>query len=128
MSSPRRRVTFVLPTLALLLLGGAATVTTTAQAADPKAAIANGRKLYMSVGCYQCHGTVGQGGSAGPRLGPGPMPLEALRAFIRNTSRVMPTYPASILADAAVEDIHAYLQSIPPAPPAETIPLLRAVR
>ncbi len=97
-------------------------------AADPKAAIANGRKLYMSVGCYQCHGTVGQGGAAGPRLAPEPMPLEALRAFIRNTSRVMPSYPASVLADAAVADIHAYLQAIPPAPPAASIPLLRAVR
>lgn len=33
-----------------------------------------GKKLYVSVGCYQCHGYEGQGGAAGPRLAPRPLP------------------------------------------------------
>ena len=109
--------------LAVLLLGPSVP-----RAAETTAAIANGRQLYMAVGCWQCHGTVGQGGSAGPRLAPGPMPLEALRAFLRNSVRAMPAYPETILTDAAVADIHAYLQSIPAAPRAETLPLLRDLR
>ena len=98
------------------------------RAADVKSAIANGRQLYLAVGCWQCHGTVGQGGSAGPRLAPGPMPVEALRAFLRNSVRAMPAYPETILTDAAVADIQAYLQSIPDPPRAETLPLLRSLR
>ena len=30
----------------------------------------NGKRLFMADGCYMCHGTVGQGGSSGPRLAP----------------------------------------------------------
>ena len=33
----------------------------------------NGRKLFVSFGCYQCHGYEAQGGSAGPRLAPRPI-------------------------------------------------------
>jgi ubiquinol-cytochrome c reductase cytochrome c subunit len=125
MSPPRRSVAVVLSLLALLLSAGAATTT---RAAEPPSAVANGRQLYLRVGCWQCHGTVGQGGSAGPRLAPGPMPLEALRAFLRNSVRAMPAYPQTILSDAAIADIHAYLRSLPAAPRAETVPLLRELR
>jgi len=110
--------------LGVLLLGAS----TMPRAADTGAAIANGRQLYLAVGCWQCHGTVGQGGSAGPRLAPGPMPLEALRAFLRHSVRAMPAYPETILTDAAIADIHAYLQSIPAPPRADTLPLLRDLR
>jgi ubiquinol-cytochrome c reductase cytochrome c subunit len=120
-AAARARVTVL--ALAVLLPGASMP-----RAADTGAAIANGRQLYLAVGCWQCHGTVGQGGSAGPRLAPGPMPLEALRAFLRNSVRAMPAYPETILTDAAVADIHAYLQSIPAAPRAETLPLLRELR
>jgi ubiquinol-cytochrome c reductase cytochrome c subunit len=109
--------------LGMLLLGASMP-----RAADTTAAIASGRQLYMTVGCWQCHGTVGQGGSAGPRLAPGPLPLEALRAFLRHSARAMPAYPETILTDAAIADIHAYLQSLPAAPRADTLPLLRGLR
>ena len=99
-----------------------------ALAADTASSIARGRALYASVGCYQCHGYVGQGGLAGPRLAPGPMPAQALKIFIRNSVRSMPPYPASILPDADLADIYAYLLSIPPAPRVETIPLLRSLK
>ncbi len=101
---------------------------TSLQAADPKATIAKGRQVYMTVGCWQCHGTVGQGGAAGPRLAPAPMPLEALRAFLRNSVRAMPAYPTTVLSDAAIADVHAFLMSIPAAPRVDTVPLLRDLR
>jgi len=83
---------------------------------------ANGKKLFSSVGCYECHGRVGQGGSAGPRLAPRPVPLEALVAYVRHPSGVMPPYTTKLVTDAQLADIHAYLASIPP--PAKDIPLL----
>jgi ubiquinol-cytochrome c reductase cytochrome c subunit len=97
-------------------------------AADQAATVERGRRLYMAVGCYQCHGTVGQGGTAGPKIAPGPMPLEALRAFLRNGVRAMPAYPESILDDAGIVDLQAYLASIPPAPRVEDLPALRGLR
>ena len=34
-----------------------------------------GKTLYVSVGCWQCHGYEGQGGAAGPRLASRPLPF-----------------------------------------------------
>ena len=86
-----------------------------AEAGDPE----RGFETYMRVGCYQCHGTVGQGPVSGPKLAPDPLPVEAIRAYIRAPAEVMPPYVESVLSDADVADIHAYLESIPPAPDVE---------
>lgn len=83
-----------------------------AEAGDPE----RGFETFMRVGCFQCHGTVGQGPISGPKLAPDPLPLEALRAYIRAPAQVMPPYVESVLSDEDVADIHAYLESIPPAP------------
>ena len=91
-----------------------------AQAASPE----HGKAVFMKMGCWQCHGTVGQGG-AGPRIAPDPLPDETFAAFLRTTSRAMPPYREKILSDADLADIYAYLQSIPKPANAETIPLLR---
>ena len=48
------------------------------QSAALAASAEKGKSLFMSYGCFQCHGTLGQGGNAGPRLAPNPMPYEAL--------------------------------------------------
>ena len=85
----------------------------------------NGKRVYMRVGCWQCHGTVGQGGTAGPRIAPDPLPYEALSAFVRTTNRAMPPYREAVLPNDELADIYAYLQSIPKPPPAETLPLLK---
>jgi ubiquinol-cytochrome c reductase cytochrome c subunit len=96
--------------------------------AAARPAPAEGRRLFMQVGCYQCHGTVGQGGSAGPRLAPDAWPVEALLPFLRNGTRLMPAYPASILADAEIAAIQVYLASIPAPPRPGAVPALRGVR
>jgi ubiquinol-cytochrome c reductase cytochrome c subunit len=82
----------------------------------------NGKKLYTTVGCYECHGRVGQGGSAGPRLAPRPVPLQAIVAYVRHPTGAMPPYSSKLVTDAQLADIHAFLASIPP--PAKDIPLL----
>jgi mono/diheme cytochrome c family protein len=84
----------------------------------------NGRGLFLKVGCYQCHGTEGQGGSTGPRLAPDPMPFETLAAFVRTSSRQMPAFHVKVLSDADLADIYAYLQSIPKPPDVKSLPQL----
>lgn len=111
-------------TMTRIILLAALTLATSANAAS----VENGRKLFDATGCYQCHGHAGQGGSAGPKLAPEPLPLEALRDFIRNTDKQMPPYPASILSDAEVADIHAYLASLPATPKADSLPLLQGLK
>ena len=83
-----------------------------------------GKDAYVKHGCWQCHGFMGQGGVAGPKLAPGPIPVEAFSAFVRLSNRAMPPYQKAILPDADLADIHAYLESIPAAKDYKSIPLL----
>jgi mono/diheme cytochrome c family protein len=93
-----------------------------AQAADA----AKGKILFtQKYGCYQCHGTAGQGSPiTGPKLAPDPKPYEVLSAFIRTSAREMPPYREAVLPEADLQDIYAYLQSIKPGPDYKSIPLL----
>ena len=101
---------------ACLLLGTAA-----AQAADAT----KGKASFMKYGCWQCHGMVGQGSPiTGPKLAPNPMPYEAMVSFVRNSNRAMPPYKEAVLPNEDLQDIHAYLQSIPASADPKTIPLL----
>jgi ubiquinol-cytochrome c reductase cytochrome c subunit len=86
--------------------------------------IENGKKAYMRVGCWGCHGMVGQGGVTGPKLAPDPMPLETFTAFVRTTNRTMPPYREAVLSNSDLADIHAYLASIPKGRDYKSIPLL----
>ena len=81
-----------------------------------------GKAAYVQHGCWQCHGTEAQGAVTGPKLAPDAMPIETFTAFVRTTNRAMPPYSEAILSNGDLEDIHAYLQTIPK--PAESIPLL----
>jgi ubiquinol-cytochrome c reductase cytochrome c subunit len=86
---------------------------------------AKGKENFMKYGCWQCHGTVGQGSPvSGPKLAPEPMPLEAMSSFIRNSRRTMPPYRVEVLPEADLADIHAYLSSVPKPADYKTIPLL----
>lgn len=86
--------------------------------------VENGKKIYMQVGCWGCHGMVGQGGVTGPKLAPDPMPLETFTAFVRTSNRTMPPYREAVLSNADIADIYSYLQSIPKGPDHKSIPLL----
>ena len=75
----------------------------------------NGKKLFMGVGCYSCHGTVGQGAApTGPRLAPNTPPLDVFLKELRTPRNIMPPYAANLLPDDAVADIRAYLATIKP--------------
>jgi ubiquinol-cytochrome c reductase cytochrome c subunit len=85
-----------------------------------------GKKLYASYGCYQCHGYEAQGSSAtGPRLGPRPMPFASFARYIRQPSGQMPPYTIKVASDTDLADIYAFVQARPAPPPLQSIPLLR---
>lgn len=85
---------------------------------------ANGKKLFAKYGCYECHGSQGQGTTAGARLAPKPIPLAALIAYTRQPKGQMPPYTAKVVSDAELADIRAYLASIPEPQSSKNIPLL----
>ena len=84
-----------------------------------------GEESYMKNGCWQCHGTQGQGGIAGLKLAPNPKPLAYFNAFIRNTAGTMPPYSEKILSAQDLASIHVFLESIPAAPDPKNLPLLK---
>ena len=84
-----------------------------------------GKASFFKYGCWQCHGTLGQGSPiTGPKLAPNPMPYDAMAAFIRGSNRTMPPYKEAVLPNEDLQDIYAYLQSIPASADPKTIPLL----
>ena len=96
-----------------------------AAAPPPQTAVAEGRRLYVAVGCSACHGTSGQGGgSTAPSLAPNTAPVEAFQMQLRTPANRMPRYSRAVLSDDQVASIVAYLASIPPGKPPSQIPLL----
>ena len=81
-----------------------------------------GKKDYVEMGCYQCHGYQGQGGAA-PRIAPNPLPLEAFTQLVRRPPNVMPAYSPRVLSDEQLKRIHQYLESIPQPPEVSTLPV-----
>ena len=103
------------------LAPGAETVATVQPAGNPE----NGKKLFAAAACYACHGYVGQGGSAGPRLGPPAISFPAFIGALRHPREDMPPYTAKVLSDAQVADIYAHVKTFPEPPALSTIPLLK---
>ncbi|RQU32804.1 cytochrome c [Burkholderia cenocepacia] len=109
-------------TIALLAIVVLSSVTTAARA-DAEA----GRAIYMRKGCFECHGSVGQGSiMSGPALAPSPVPLKAMTAYVRAPKGQMPVYSKKILSDEDLSLIHAYLASIPAVQRADDTALLRS--
>ncbi|MBT4741104.1 MAG: cytochrome c [Rhodospirillaceae bacterium] len=98
-----------------------------ASAQDDAVAVDRGQKTFMRVGCYECHGTDGKGNEAGTALTPDTLPPEAIANFIRFSPGRMPVYPEEVLSDAEIEDIVAFLESVPPSPDADDIDILKGL-
>ncbi|MEJ0068082.1 MAG: cytochrome c [Pseudomonadota bacterium] len=98
--------------LLLLLTGAAAASADDAPAGDA----ANGKRLFLADGCYQCHGTVGQGGrynGPAPRLARTELPFDGFMGVLRTPPNDMPPYVATVLSDKEAADIYAYLHGLP---------------
>jgi ubiquinol-cytochrome c reductase cytochrome c subunit len=86
----------------------------------------NGKAIYTSAGCYECHGREAQGGAGtGPKLGPAPIPYAAFAFQVRSPRDQMPPYTAKVLSDAELADIYAFVLAAPQPPKVDSVPLLK---
>ena len=86
----------------------------------------NGKKLFTSFGCFECHGHQAEGTPVGgPRLGPSPIPFTALVKYVRQPTGQMPPFTSKVVSDAELADIYAFLQSLPQPPKPDSIPALK---
>jgi ubiquinol-cytochrome c reductase cytochrome c subunit len=88
----------------------------------------NGKKIFVRDGCYQCHGYAGQGTIAGARLGPPVLTAQGMIRYIRKPAGAMPAFSDKVLSDQEVNDIYAYLKTMPAPKPVKDIPLLDQMR
>jgi len=119
----RSNVSPIAAAIAALLLGAGFAGPQAPQADD----VANGRRVYLEVGCFTCHGRSGQGGNfnyPAPALARTSLPLEAFTRIVRSGPNDMPGYPASVLSDKEIADIRAFLRSLPGRQPLDQFPLL----
>ena len=105
-------------------------------AASPGSAHADGdaqkgKAAFIKNGCWQCHDFAGEGSiatSGGRVIARTALPLDAFKAFVRTTDGPMPPFRPEILSDQDLDDIYAYLQSLPAPKQASDIPLLNDAR
>ena len=98
-----------------------------AQDAAPAGNADNGKKTYLAVGCYECHGRDGQGGAfngPAPILAKTALPFDAFKQQLRDPSADMPPYAEAVLPDASLADIYAFLHSLSGPTPAKDIAIL----
>jgi len=112
---------FLLAAVALSL--AAQTPPASKEGAAPTGNAQNGKKIFESYGCYQCHDHDGHGG-AGARLAPNPIPFAQFSRYVRRPAGEMPPYTAKVVSDQELADIYAFLGTIPAPPPVKNIPQL----
>jgi ubiquinol-cytochrome c reductase cytochrome c subunit len=109
-----------------LLLGAFLTTQSAHAQAAGKATL--GKAAFLKYGCYQCHGTVGQGNyGSGPAIAPNPMPYGNFIGYIRAPRGQMPPFDEHILPEGDAQNIYAYLVSIPVGPTSGQIDALKSV-
>ena len=86
----------------------------------------NGQRLFVKLGCYECHGYLGQGSTStgGTRLGPPQIPLSAFTSYVREPTSQMPPYTAKVISNEDLAEIYIFLKSVPPPPPLKSIAIL----
>ena len=96
-------------------------------AQTPQTSAERGNTAYVAKMCYTCHGYSGQGGDrgTGPRIAPDVWPYPAFAEQVRRPRAEMPRYPANMVSDQELADMHAFLASQKTGPRAKDIPLLR---
>ena len=95
--------------------------------AAPQGNAENGKKLFVSRGCWSCHGYAAQGGAmnenaTGPRLTGRNTAWPAFAAYVRHPAGNMIPYTEKVIPDKELADIYAWIKSIPPPPPVSSLP------
>ena len=88
----------------------------------------NGKRVFVRDGCYECHGYNGQGTIAGARLAPPVLNAQGMTRYVRRPAGAMPAFTDKVLSDQEVNDIYAYLKTLPAPKPVKDIPLLNQIK
>jgi mono/diheme cytochrome c family protein len=118
-------------TVAFLVIAAAFVLTSVALPQTPAPAAgdaAKGKSLFLKDGCYECHGTVGQGTKDGARIGPPVLNAQGLIRYVRRPAGAMPAFTEKVITDAELTDIYAYLKAIPAPKAVKDIPLLEQLQ
>jgi mono/diheme cytochrome c family protein len=98
-----------------------------AQDAPPAGDAAKGKKIFLTIGCFTCHGRSGQGGAyngPAPILAHTMLPFDGFKGQIRNPADDMPAFPPAVLSDQDIADIYAFVETLPGAGSAKDHPIL----
>jgi mono/diheme cytochrome c family protein len=98
-----------------------------AQDASPSGDAAKGKKIFLTIGCFTCHGRSGQGGAyngPAPILAHTMLPFDGFKGQIRNPADDMPAFPPAVLSDQDIADIYAFVETLPGAGSAKDHPIL----
>ena len=92
----------------------------------PKGSAERGKKLFVDLNCYSCHGTHGQGGgrNSEPPI-PAGYPWQGFVNQLRKPRLDMPAYEEKLVNTQEVADMFAYFGSLKAAPAAKDIPQLK---
>jgi mono/diheme cytochrome c family protein len=119
-----KKLWFILTPLAVVVIFAGSGAMAQTKDAPPAGNAVNGKKLWVTDGCYSCHGFDGHGG-AGAKLAPRPIATVAFIAYVRHPAPGgMPTFSEKVISNADLTDMWAYLKSIPDPPAVKDIPLL----
>jgi mono/diheme cytochrome c family protein len=97
-----------------------------AQDAPPGDAV-EGKRLYLAVGCFTCHGRSGQGGAMNgpvPALAKTAMPFDGFKGQLRQPADEMPAYSEKVMTDRQIADIYAFVESLPGRRPTKDMKIL----
>ena len=86
------------------------------------------RRLSSSMAAGSATASHGEGSIAtsnGRVIARTALPLDAFKSFVRTTNGAMPPFRPPVLSDSDLDDIYAYLQSLPQPKAASDIPLLK---
>ncbi len=112
---------------AAMVIAGAISSMAKAQDAPPGDA-AEGKRLYLAVGCFLCHGRAGQGGALNgpaPILARTAMPFDGFKGQLRQPSNEMPAYADMVMSDQQIADIYAFVQSLPGPRPTQDMAIFK---
>jgi len=116
----------IIAVVALILASPATRAQQTGVDTAPAGNAQNGKKIFTSDGCYECHGLQGQGATqtGAARIGPPQLSFESFQRYVRQPTNQMPPYTSKAVPDQDLADIYAFLKTIPLPPKGKDIPLL----
>jgi mono/diheme cytochrome c family protein len=86
-----------------------------------------GSTLYLSTGCWQCHGYTGATGTGAPLVISG-LSASGFVSYLRNPrTRAMPLYTAKVMPDGAAADLYAYIKTFKRPADVKDIALLQQI-